>query len=223
MRECFETPSRDLGKFKETKKGAVWLLFARYFARFQNEVWRNHGNCSVQQPWQIGQVSNGQQYNFNSAVVQQPWQIGQVSNLWVQIPRLNRDYLFQRTANLPGLLVSATRPVVFSIGLSDLRKRLFPPRRRYGSIIANSHSNANIRKGCSPSNRWTAFLCITISDRESHVLVASYFLCMDLRSFPKRHKSQPTMVALYASSHNAQPHRMQDAFARSAHDAGHVS
>ena len=30
--------------------------------------------------------------------VQQPWQIRQVSNLWVQIPRLNRDYLFQRTA-----------------------------------------------------------------------------------------------------------------------------
>ena len=118
-------------------------------------------------------------------------------------------------SNLSGLPASASE--------SALHRRRFPPRRRYGSIIANSHSNANIRKGCSPSNRWTAFLCITISDRESHVLVASYFLCMDLRSFPKRHKSQPTMVALYASSHNAQPHRMQDAFARSAHDAGHVS
>lgn len=75
------------------------------------------------------------------------------------------------------------------------------------------------KRGCKIS----PFSCITISDRESHVLVASYFLCMDLRSFPKRHKSQPTMVALYASSHNAQPHRMQDAFARSAHDADHVS
>ena len=31
-------------------------------------------------------------------IVQQPWQIGQVLNLLVQIPRLNRDYLFQRTA-----------------------------------------------------------------------------------------------------------------------------
>ena len=32
--------------------------------------------------------------------VQQPWQIRQVSNLFVQIPRLNRDYLFQDGCNL---------------------------------------------------------------------------------------------------------------------------
>lgn len=30
-----------LRKVLGNEKGAVWLLFARYFAWFQNEVWRN--------------------------------------------------------------------------------------------------------------------------------------------------------------------------------------
>ena len=59
--------------------------------------------------------------------VQQPWQIGQVSNLWVQIPRLNRDYLFQRTAKSARSSCFCDPPGHFSIRLSDLRKRLFPP------------------------------------------------------------------------------------------------
>ena len=68
----------------------AWGLLCVAMLRNENE--------QVQQPWQIRQVSNGFHTLSSFDSVQQPWQIGQVSNLFVQIPRLNRDYLFQRTA-----------------------------------------------------------------------------------------------------------------------------
>ena len=60
--------------------------------------WNDIFTPAVQQPCQIRQVSNSGRLFTSSFIVQQPCQIRQVSNLWVQIPRLNRDYLFQRTA-----------------------------------------------------------------------------------------------------------------------------
>lgn len=65
---------------------------------FSNASSSNLRTQPVQQPWQIRQVSNTRGVAPLVSPVQQPWQIRQVSNLWVQIPRLNRDYLFQRTA-----------------------------------------------------------------------------------------------------------------------------
>ena len=114
---------------------------------FSNASSSNLRTQPVQQPWQIGQVSNVKGVKGDTLGVQQPWQIGQVSNLFVQIPRLNRDYLFQRTAKSARSSCFCDPPDRFSIRLSDLRKRLFPPRRRYVSIIANSHSNANMHRG----------------------------------------------------------------------------
>ena len=60
--------------------------------------WNDIFTPAVQQPWQIGRFSNPTCSCPTAHRVQQPWQIGRFSNLWVQIPRLNRDYLFQRTA-----------------------------------------------------------------------------------------------------------------------------
>ena len=89
--------------------------------------WNDIFTPAVQQPWQIRQVSNN--FNSNQLIpsVQQPWQIGRFSNLWVWIYRLIWAYLFQRTAKSARSSCFCDPPGHFSIRLSDLRKRIFPP------------------------------------------------------------------------------------------------